>query len=185
MSQLGARQAWPSARPDHTPSSGVGRAGRLPPVGPELLAPVSFPKPGPQAPKPAIFRRQNQLAGLVPRPLRAGLGPLGSWPPETLAHVGRVTGARLCSGPPPPRAASACAHGPAGRSPWPQTPPWTQSFSHVITRSSITCPPVHSAVTKQVSVLALPCAACWKQPRSPASVGLAVPLPALGTSSVK
>lgn len=58
VSQLGAGQAWLSARPDRTPLTSHCWRSRAPPF--------SFPKPGPQTPKPAIFQRRNQPVLCLP-----------------------------------------------------------------------------------------------------------------------
>lgn len=103
VSQLGAGQAWLSAHPGPRPLSD--------PVLVEQGTSLLFPQTQtPKAPRPPLFQAKSAcpvpawlpvMAGLEPRPLRAGLGPLGSqllrpW------HVGAASGAGLCPGPPPP-----------------------------------------------------------------------------------
>ena len=156
-----------------------------PPCGPGAASPRLFPQTRPPGPQ-TCHLPEAKSAG------RAGAPSSQGWPWSPWVLAARDLGTRwahhrcrsLLRAAAPQGSERLCSWA-SRKVPWPQTPPWTQSFSRVITRPPITCPPVHSAVTKQLSVPALPCAACWKQPRSPASVGLAGPLPALGTSSVK
>lgn len=147
----------------------------------ELLAPFCLPRPGPQA----CRLPGTKAACLVPAwlhvmvrlmlcPLRAGFGPPVSWLPKTLADAGHVADAQLCSGLPPPRPASGLKlHTELSRSA-------TSSPSQ-----PAICPSVHPSIQQTVSKQlsgARACSVCWEQDRSPASLGLAFPLPALGSS---
>lgn len=146
----------------------LGGAGHLP-----SLSPARPPK----APDP-IFQRQNQPVLCLPwLPVMAGLEPHPSQGLALVPQVGclrqHALGASQVEslpGPPPPQDASACAHGQEG----PVAPDTALDCAPAAasTRPSIACPPVYSADSHQAAVRAgLPCAACWKQPRSPASWG--------------
>lgn len=116
VSQLGAGQAWLSARPDRAPLVTQCWWSRAPPF--------SFPKPDPQGPRPPTSRGKISLscACLASCDGRAGAPSSQGWPWSTWVPAARDLGTRWahhrCRS--LPRATF-----PPGRSPWPQTPPWT------------------------------------------------------------
>lgn len=177
VSQLGAGQAWLSAHPDRAPLVIQCWWSRAPPF--------SFPKPDPQGPRPPSSRGKISLscACLASCDGRAGAPSSQGWPWSTWVPAARDLGTRWahhrCRSLPRATAPQGSERLCSRASRKVPVAPDSALDCHPAAASHAHPLPVHlsiqQTVTKQLSALALPCAACWKQPRSPASVGLAVP----------